>query len=557
VAEALAHLLDATDLLDLAGDRSYARGVAYADDGRVAVREISAQKVNASVRGSEAYRVELAATQGRLVWSCNCPVGLNGDCCKHVVATAVTVSRDGNAATTAAPASTELECYLDSLGRDELAAIVLDQAARDSRLHDRLTARAAARAGAELDEAAWRKRVDAAFRRPGRFVDYRDAPDWARGVYDLLESLHDLLDAGHAAAVVSLAERCHKKCEASVNYVDDSDGWITDIFGRVGDLHHRACVMSSPSPLPFARRLAKLELGAELDTFHRAAARYAEVLGAKGLAEYRQIVEPRWEVLDADDVWSHDSFRLREAMVGVALASGDPDELIRVKQRDLRSPHDYEEIVVFLRSAGRVDEAVLWARNGLSQFRERNLQLRGLQDLLADLLHQQGASADAVELFADAFAAKPSIDGYLRLEREAERTGVADARRAWAFGVVRADPKFAEVLISMLLHVGEFDEAWLVATVEGCNQRLWLELARVREQRDPIGVIPVFVVEMQAAIDSKTKAGYRSAVKTLAHVRELAVTGGAPEWFDETLATVRVEHRAKRTLMDLLDQRGW
>ena len=73
VAEALTHLLLASDLLDLAGPASYARGVAYADDRRVTLRDTDGQKAEALVRGTEAYRVELAASRGRLAWSCSCP----------------------------------------------------------------------------------------------------------------------------------------------------------------------------------------------------------------------------------------------------------------------------------------------------------------------------------------------------------------------------------------------------------------------------------------------------------------------------------------------------
>ena len=276
------------------------------------------------------------------------------------------------------------------------------------------------------------------------------------------------------------------------------------------------------------------------------------------MAEYRRIVEPLWAALGSgDDLWSHDSFRIREAMVGVALASGDPDELIRVKQRDLRIPDDYEEIAAFLRAAGRTDEAVAWARDGLERFADRPWQLRPLRELLAELLREQGAGTDAVELFAAAFAKVPSVDGYRRLLAEAALVGEELARRDWALGLVRADARHASVLVAILLHEGELDEAWLVAGVHGCDQRLWLELARAREATHPLEVIPVFVAEMDAQISTKSKAGYRKAAKTLAHIRELAEAGDAPERFDEILERVRVEHKQKSTFMAVVDQQGW
>ena len=46
------------------------------------------------VCGARAYRVGLSVDRGRLVWSCSCPIGVSGECCKHVVAVAVVLAGD-------------------------------------------------------------------------------------------------------------------------------------------------------------------------------------------------------------------------------------------------------------------------------------------------------------------------------------------------------------------------------------------------------------------------------------------------------------------------------
>jgi hypothetical protein len=71
----------------------------------------------------------------------------------------------------------------------------------------------------------------------GRFVAYRDAPEWAAGVHDLLDDIEELLAAGHADAVVTLAEDAHRRAETALNRIDDSGGWLTDISHRVAGLH--------------------------------------------------------------------------------------------------------------------------------------------------------------------------------------------------------------------------------------------------------------------------------------------------------------------------------
>jgi hypothetical protein len=142
---------------------------------------------------------------------------------------------------------------------------------------------------------AWRKRVTSTFAAGGRFVEYRDAPEWAAGVHDLLDEVEELLAAGHADAVVTLTEDAHRRAETAVGRIYDSAGWLTDISHRVAKLHQSAVVHARPEPNALADRLFKREADSHtLDTFHRAAAAYAAALGVEGIARYRELVEAAW-----------------------------------------------------------------------------------------------------------------------------------------------------------------------------------------------------------------------------------------------------------------------
>jgi uncharacterized Zn finger protein len=568
-------------IVQLAGPRAFARGAAYHHDGRVELGTVSADRVQAVVRGSRPYEVHLSAAAAELAWSCSCPVGSDGEFCKHCVAVALSVGnadtdapRQPRRARKADRDKVDLRSYLETLSDDTLVDLVLDRATDDWRLRERLTAHAAAAAGSGIDEATWRRRVDAAFAPDGDFVPYREAAGWAADVDDVMSALEEQLDAGHAAAVITLLEHAHRKADAAVQYIDDSDGWLTNISDRIGELHHRACAQSSPDPVQLARRLVDLELTSELDAFHRAAARYADVLGGAGIGEYRRLVEPKWRKLGPDsDRWSGQSFRLREGMIGVALATGDPDELIRVKQRDLRTPDDYREIAESLAVASRLDDAIDWARRGLDAFTDRPWQNRPLRELLAALLRSQGDSAGAVELFWQAFTAHPSLDRYRRLLTEADTpTAQADWRQR-ALAAMRQrvdegrpddrsrrsimDATPASVLIEMLLYEDDIETAWVIAIEHGCEQRLWLTLARARETTHPLDSIPIYEREALAQIDTKTNRGYRNAVDHLERIRRLATSAGEPERFDQLLTEIRVKHKPKRNLMALLDKKHW
>lgn len=564
----LGQVFSAKGLRKLTDLRTLVRAADYFQDGRVELGPVGPDSARATVRGTMPYQVELRAAGGRPAWECDCPVGAEGRFCKHAAAVAMAVNPAagdlGGHLRPAARPDPGLSDYLASLGTEALVDLLLEQAAADARLRDRLTARAAAAAGASVDEGVWRKRITAAFRAPGGFVPYRRAGDWAAGVGDLIDGLVDLLDAGHAEAVVRLAERAHQRADRASGSVDDSDGWLTGISLRLAALHLRACKVSRPDPVQLARRLADLELTTELRGFHRAAADYAEVLGPAGLGEYRRVLEARRQALPPDaGEWSLERFALREARIGVALAAGNPDELIAVKHDDLKSPDDYREIAAALHGAGRVEEAIDWARRGLQAFGRRHWQTGPLRDLCASLLRGHGEEEAAVRLYWQAFAEAPSLGAYRQLLAEAGE-GAAHLRqraltllRTRAAGPTPQTGASASPLVEVLLYEGEADEAWETAVAHGCEGRLWLPLARAREAAHPLDAVAVYEREAFAQIDTKTNDGYRNAVKHLVAIRRLADAAGDPEVFARILARVRTEHRPKRNLMALLDAEGW
>ena len=558
----------------LADPRSFMRGLAYQGQGRVEVEEEGPRTVTAMVRGSMPYRVELRRAP-KVAWSCTCPVGEDGDFCKHCVALALEVAGDEPEQRQPRRAEPDdgpdLRKFLSSLETDALVDLLLEQVESDWRLRERLTGRALASGGGSLDLRTWKNRIDVVFGDSRYFVPYAEAGGWAQDTFEVIDALGDLVDAGHAAAVVGLVEHAHRRADAAVQYVDDSDGWLTDISGRLGELHFRACEQARPDPVELAERLAVLELTSELDTFHRAAATYADLLGAKGIAAYRQIFEPKWKATrKAKDPYSHAAFRAREAMIGIAQACGDPDDLIAIRGDDLRTPDAYLEVAQELTAAGRQAEALDWARRGLAAFADRHWQTPPLRQFLAAQLRASGDGAGAEALWWDAFQRHPSRDGNRKLLAE---SADADTCRDQAIDLLRArldagdtdarmgtpllDRGPATTLVDVLLYEGEVDHAWAAASTYGCDERTWMTLARAREATHPLDAIPIYERAVAAQIDTKKNSGYRAAVDLLTRIRTLADKAGQPEYFTKLLASVTTEHARKRNLLALIDNKRW
>lgn len=569
----LSSVFDLDRIQKLAGVRTLARASMIAASDIEDLTEVDG-RLSAVVRGTMPYRVAIWVEGTKKPrFSCTCPQGEDGKFCKHAAAVALTLHGGGRAALWSGddrPGVGRVEDdpvfeFLLGLDRAELARLVYDAAQRDSRTAQRIEAKAAASVGQPaVDVKEWRKAVTAAFGRRSHYVDYFEAPRWAAGVQDLFDGLRGLLDDGHAAEVIPLVEYAFERADKATGYVDSSDGCFGQISWEIEDLHLRACTAARPDPIALARRLVGFDLEAELDTFRRAAATYADVLGAEGLAEYRRLVQPRYEALPPPSDRDHlsDRFHVTNAMLGIARACGDADEVVAIRSRSLRSPHDYEEIVEVLAAVGRVDEAIGWARQGLAMD-GREHQKRDLRNQLVALLVDAGDHAAAMQERLDAFHAQPALETYKDLIAQSAGAGSDPARqRAAALDWLNGRAATAHgtatgsVLVEILLYDGDADAAWDAAQAYGCDERWWMTLARARETTHPADAIPVYERAVETLIDKKNAKAYGEAVKLMTRIERLHAAADDDGW-PTYLTEITTRHRAKRSLIAKIHDQGW
>ncbi len=557
-------------ILRLAGSATFSRAHAYQQQGRVEGVLRSGSTVAATVRGTVPYRVKLAFGT-RPTWSCDCPVGGEGKFCKHCAALAIELLDPEERVALrrrAGDSGSGIAKTLAALSREQLEEIVRLAAVRDTRVAQAIETAAAAATGTSVDVQQWAKRIDTAFR-TGGFVPYAKAPDWAAAITEVLDGLSDLVSSGYATEVVGLAERAHRKLERSMGHVDDSGGEVVLISGLIADLHLKAVVAAAPEPAAFARRLAKLELEGELDTFRRAARAYADVLGEKGLREYRKAVEPKWRkaTQGPHDQWSHDRFVATEAMIGVTLASGNPDELVEIVSDRLRTPDDYLEVARAMEAAGRRGEAIRWSRKGLTSLGTRFWQTQSLRAFLSSLYLADGDDEAAEELWWENFRLRPSVDSYRRLLAETRSCDAADAGER-AIGELRAQAetgmddaagvtRYASILAEVLLYEGRVDDAWEMATLHRVDDGIWMKLAQARESEHPLDAIPIYERAAVERVETKNASGYQDATRILKRIEKLAATAGEPALFRDVLVRLVEDHGRKTTFMGLLRRAGW
>jgi len=580
----LATLLDEPNLRRLAGDRSFDRGVHYAEAGAVARLTRDESSVEASVQGTHRYRVELSVEDGELRSHCDCPMGAGGAFCKHCVATGLAALEAGEDAPR--PISLDdVRAHLGSLKKRELIELLVAEAREDERLLDRLCLRVATSKDG-VDMASFRDAIDRAVD-PGGFIGYAEAYDYSRTVDETIASLRAVLAAGHAAEAVDLIEYCCAAIERAGDRMDDSDGHLGIAFDGLQRLHREACEQADFAPAQLAERLFEQMMATDYELFYDAADVYAPLLGEPGRRRYAELVRGEWERLPAlrpeDDRRARQAFttfspdeeeyfersrRFRITYVTKLLAkrSGDPDELVAVLSRDLSSPYSFLGIAEVYAEAGRDDDAIEWAERGVEAFPAGGDPR--LVEFLAAARRRRGEHARAAELIWGLYEAHPGLGYFEMLKPHAEAAGTWDGVRGRALDLLREriaaaqderrargygwSHRDATELVRIHLWEGDVDAALADAREGGCGQEVWLALAEALEEAEPWEAMIIYREQVEPTIERKRKADYREASEMLVRVRDLMDRTGHGDEFPVYLEEVRERHRRKRTLMKLL-----
>ncbi|ARF57838.1 SWIM zinc finger family protein [Streptomyces gilvosporeus] len=552
--------LTEANLRELAGARSFERGRGYLD--AVSGVEVGDGWIGASVHGTERYEVELTLDgPGGLTGECDCPFGLEGNFCKHLVALGLTVlarpeslPRQRKAARDRAQ---DLDGWLAALSKGELLALVREQIGEDRQLRRRLELRAASARG---DLAAVRARIRelldiGPFAQYG-YVEYADARAYADQAGQAMSAIGALIGSGRAADAVVLVREAMRMLAQAVESVDDSDGWLGQVGTGLADAHLDACRAARPDAVQLARWLVGHALGeaddglTDIDPLD-----YEDVLGEEGMAALRKLAVEAWQ-------GNRRGWAEKCLMERLAKAGGDVDAVIAVHAADL-APNGHTHLVIAreLDIARRPGDALHWAERGIREVRDLADVDTALVDYLCDRYAQVGRTGDAVALRRDHFGARRTLLTYQQLRAAARAADCWPAEREGALAVLRADAGQRQlgwyggsVLVDVLLDDKDVDAAWRAATGTGAHDRQWLTLAdQVRATR-PADALGVYLRLAEPLTEQTGNVVYEQLVSLLLSIRDCHRRLGMPEEFTEYVTALRTAQKRKRNLMCLMDE---
>jgi uncharacterized Zn finger protein len=586
----LSEVITEKTLRSLAGGRSYSRGEDYFESGLVGPVSEKNGVISAKVHGSHTYdsRLKIEAEgkgRFRLNHACTCPVGRDGDFCKHAVALGLAWI-EKNEAVGEKPSSTsaasskkdttvtqqDIKKWLSVQDHKVIFEILLEQVKSDGDLRENLTLKIAKEQARGIDLSSYRSVIRNAFHISG-YMRYDDVYGYSEDISETVDSIEKLFKEGFFSEVIALCEYAIEQAGSSLDSIDDSDGYIGGEIERLQELHLNACNKAKPEPLDLARRLFRFELEyGGYDIFYHPIDAYAKLLGATGLAEYRRCAEEEWAKIPAkgstgnESSWDSKRSRITGIMESLAKAAGDIDGLIDIKKRDLTNSWKYLDIAEIYLKVKRHDEALEWAEKGLELFRER--PDNRLRDFIAEEYHRRIRHDDALKLYRVQFAEDSDLEHYKKLAGYGKKIKRYESIREEALSLLRKDiekeknssktgywhrkPDHSR-LVEIFLWEKDTEAAWNEARSGGCRDSLWLEMAKLREKDHPGDAVPVYQRLVEPIIAQMKNPAYEEATKMIRHIRELMHGMGQKAEFAAYFAQVRLRHKPKRNLMKLLD----
>lgn len=534
------------------GDKAFARGEAYWRDGLVTIIDMNAARVRAQVSGTETYRTTVTGKGADIGGDCSCPAFTDFGPCKHIAATALAVNDGG--VTSGGGALTRIRAHLETKDSAALVDILVGLAERDPALFQRLDLAAAASADDDATiETRLKKAVDSATR-TGRFIDYRAARGWASEVDGALDALEVIAGGRTAPIAMRLALHAIARIEKAIGHMDDSDGHCTGLMARAADIHLGACREAKPDGAELARTLYAREMEDEYDAFSRAAATYADVLGKKGLAEYRRLAEAAFRKLPARGRrkgYDAERSRLSCMMDYFAEQDGDLETRIAIREADQSSPWDVLQLAEFCLQHGREEEALRRAEEGLWLFEDERPDER-LYLFVARLLGEKGRNQEAVAHLMRVFDKAPSLSLHECLKTiggaKASEATITRLRSMIAGSRPPARDARSDLLIEILMAERRYDEAWETLRERGAGDWLALRLAEKSEKSHPTEAIAVYRRHVESLVRMGGNRSYEEAARIIARLRGLQTAAAHAACVDD----LRTRHKAKRNFIKLL-----
>ncbi|MED5499996.1 MAG: SWIM zinc finger family protein [Pseudomonadota bacterium] len=564
-------LLADRQLVVLAGEAAFGRGLDYYRQGMVLGWIKQGATITADVEGSERYTVTLKLSKRGLDGGCDCPASEGIDFCKHCVAVALTYRAEQAEQTrlTEGDVSDRLHAYLQQMDKVSLVEALESLIESDPVLYQKWSMRADAVLGV-LDHKTLKKRITAAFpvnRDLFRFGQVHAYFAKAEPVVDQLVEQAPQLPADKALMLVNHAL---SRLDRALETIDDSGGFRLHCEADLQTLHVETVQRLDWSAEKLAAHLYELAFGERSERFPPIPDAYAEVLGQAGLEAYHACLQRAWDDLPnlpRNASWSerYRYLRLRDPMLKRAEAAGDLSTILALYQKTANDEKDCLDAARACIDHGGWDQVEQWlSRAAEVESKDRPRWENERQRLEIRLrLHQEDVEA-AAQLQWEIYRLTQRVEDYCYLVELAEAHGLpvdyrqlaidwlterlgetAGPRLAWA-------PAPENSLLEIYLYEGRLTEAQALCAQRRVASGLLHALAQALKIPDES--LPLYLRLVRSEVSKTNNQGYQQGIALLKELRDTLETPAQHEIFAEVLMQLRIDFKQKRNFIKWLNE---
>lgn len=454
------------------------------------------------------------------------------------------------------------KAYLETLSHASLVNMLLEQAQRDEGLAQCLQIQSTPLG----ENGALIQKLRAQIEKvtyPEFLGHWRNMETFISSLEKMVDALEGLLNPTYASALIGLAQYAIECLDKVYDAVDDSDGKVSDVISRLGDLHLSACQFSHLTLPLLAQDLFRLQttLGYGPDFGPKT---YQTVLGTTGLEQYQALAQTAFDLFDtsSEDLYSTTYSRVSRILIELAELRGDVDGIIAIKAKNLSYSGAYLQIAEILTENQRHAEALQWAEQGLRAFPERTDN--GLRDFLVGIYLSSTRNAEAVHLTWLQFEERPYLFTYQKLRSVAAPLGMWLEQRTKALNHLahvieeeaknfRSQQPNTSRQVEIALWEEDADAAWNALNQGECPQNLHIQVARAVEEKRPNDALSIYLPMISSLVTQTNNRAYEQAIALIERVQIVMRQQGKHNQFLAYMVEWKLNFKRKINFIKMLD----
>lgn len=570
----LKQILSKSVLRSQAGSIYYSRGEEYFKDGNVRNLEIDTHSASAVVTGTHNYKVSLSAANGILRSSCNCPLGRDGEFCKHKVALGLACLN--NAEKKKHKSVFHWKNFVKNCTREELEKIIFEMSPMCPDIIEKYRMENLPSAENVLKQELQSKidQLAVLAEECGDYEDdYYDYENDTDADTEFLKDLKLLESAMRCLADKAQYKLLFEISEYGIEQIRETSTFqiepVSDFLDLMLDFYvHSAASVETATPEHIVSKIWSWEDNNDYCSFGKLDSLFKDfpqtvkdLWYERALAEWRKL--PVLKMGDSDR--DRRRKRMEDRLMRIAAEKKEDSLLLEIMEHNLSEYRTVLALADEYRKRKMRDKILPLLKNAKNKFPNN----REIRNALVKEQQKQGNTEDALRIAWHDFVESPLYEETFSFLKKVSKEAECETQyfeKALAFLAEYEKKKkssypcsfgmnpIRERRIEILLAARRYEDAWELGKDERISEGLMLRLLRWRSKEHPEEAATGCNVLIDRALEPVGNQAYEHVIALLKNYREYMTLAGKEAQFKQYCQWIKTEYLRRKNLIALLNK---